>query len=450
LDLERGSWQFEATESGDGEAITAQSAEESAVSWLRKAGILGQEEITIHSQPDDSNFWVDLRLATGPGGSPVVSGVPGFRMLVVRGNHLAAAYGAWYREESSFNLPISTYRQALQALQNGEGDFNAPGFSPYDGGTAEIKQAHLGYQLAYSLDYTPYLVPVAVFSGDYRPEQGIGGQFTAYVSLLKTNSRHNAGNFQLASSLPVVGSSAPVMKERPLAISQSKLAALQQFFGMTEAVPDEYGTLRQGASELSATSWDGGWLWRGTWQSREPVQGPLTVEQATAIARELAEQLPDLPGALGEPEQPLADPQDGFYWICFPLLYQGLPVESLGAPSYSWIAIQVNAENGQVTTVNCAKPMQLQDSQVELITPEQAWKKLLDNQAVIQLESMFEQLPAARFQVEQSLITDVQLAYVPRDPALARNEYYDLKYLFRGTAEVGERTINFIAIVDAE
>lgn len=448
LDLSRGSWQYEASGPTAGDLPTAQSASAAAVDWLQAAGVLAGEELAIQVQPDDPLYWVEVRLASGPGGYPVVSHSPGYRVLVARGDQVIAADGAWPLAEASLDLPVGSYRQALQALQQGQGEFAAAGFTPYGSGTARITGASLGYQLAYALDYTPYLVPVAVFSGEYQPNSGQLSQFSAYVNLLSPARRDNAGGWRLQVALPPAIESAAVIKERPLAVSQSQLPALRQFFGLAAAQPDEYGTWRLGQSELGATSWDGGWLWRGTWQSPAAVPGPVNPVQATEIARDLLSRLPGLPGVAGDPAVS-GTAADGFYWVSFPFSYGGLGIDTLGAPAESRLAVQVNQSNGLVTAVNCAKPMQLQTERLRLITPEQAWSRLEHNQAVVALDGWLERLPAERFLAEQSLVTAVELVYVPRDPAFARNEFYDLKYIFRGTTWVGEREISFSAIVDA-
>lgn len=57
-------------------------------------------------------------------------------------------------------------------------------------------------------------------------------------------------------------------------------------------------------------------------------------------------------------------------------------------------------------------------------------------------------MPGDRFAAAFSRVTAVELAYIPRHPQLSRNEHYDLVYVFRGVAQVGQRQVDFTAYVD--
>jgi hypothetical protein len=175
---------------------------------------------------------------------------------------------------------------------------------------------------------------------------------------------------------------------------------------------------------------------------------PLSNEQATAAAKELARKLPVLPGTLGDPE--LIDYGARDVWVKMHLFYDGVRVHALNTPADSDLAVQVDKSAGTVISVNCAKPMQLLEEERRIITPEQAWQKLLKNEGVVHLDYLGDDMPAENFLVEESRVTEVHLGYMPRYWEMARNEYYDLKYFFQGIAKVGDVEFPFTAIVDAE
>lgn len=58
-------------------------------------------------------------------------------------------------------------------------------------------------------------------------------------------------------------------------------------------------------------------------------------------------------------------------------------------------------------------------------------------------------MPGDMFAAHHARVSKAELVYVPRSPALASNESYDLKYLFSGVARVGEREVQFKAFVEA-
>ncbi len=447
--LDSGTFYYKNKGEGSDEPATLgpEQAQAAALAWIEKAGLLLDENYLVETREDGLCYWVTIRQELGPDNRPIVSYRPSYRILVTPGENIAAADGGWYESEASMLLPVTSFREAFAALKRGEGEFIAQGFSSYSAGDAVVTGVKLGYQLAYTLDYTPYLVPVAVFEGDITPEGRDTVPFMAYVSLVKRTDKHNAGNFIMATNLPSVPQQLPVLTERPLVVSESELPTLLSFFGMADAKLDEYSKYSIDGAELGATSWDGGWLWRGVWKSQSPVTGPISTEQAKAIARELAEALPSLPGGLSEPDVLGFD--DDYYWVQFNLLYADLMVDSLGAPNASRLSVQVESKTGHVTTVNCAKPMQISPSRQTVITPEQAWKKLLSNEAIVYVDYVGEALPASGFMVDESKVLEAKLVYMPRDRNFSRNEFYDLKYVFKGTALIGDRETGFTAVVDA-
>lgn len=455
FDLRLGAWYY----AGSGGAVAANGAveaaeaEQRALSWLRAVVALPDDYQTECSRDDWGSFRVSVRPEAGPEGLPVIGRLPSFQLTVDQGGRIVDVEGGWYAVAGSFALPITSYEDALAALQRGEGEFESPAFQPLETGNAKVQQASLAYQTAYSLDYTPYLVPVAVFRGQYASASGSTADFVAYVSLLAHEERRNAGNYRLATELPDAPATAAAISERSLSDSQEELPALGSFFSAGGVSEPGYPT---------ATSWNHGWMWRGTWQSSRRFADRLSEQQAVAVATELVEQLPALPGRLGESEVlPATSSEtpgvsDEYRTVLFSLTYDGIPVGGLGGNgSRSYLSVQVKMTDiaargdlGAVVMVHLALPMQLGET-MQLISPQQAWQRLLANDATVFLEDQLAGLPAARFQVTESSITSVQLAYAPRHRELARNEQWDLRYIFTGTAKAGDREVRFHALVNA-
>ncbi len=454
LDLEVGSWFYTDNShantsgtAGSGSATspkTEAAARNLAIQWLASAGRLPEIGYTATVAGDEVTsgmYFVTLRPESGPDELPVVGGSPSL-WVHLAGSRVVDAGGASYAEAERMEAGLVSLNAAIDALNRGEGEFLAHGF----GGNAVIKKVELGYQLAYGLDYTPYLVPVAVFSGDYSAEGRPVEPFEAYVSLLRFEGGPNAGNFTLKTELPDGSPSAPSLGERPLALSESELPALARFFG---AAIDTDGAI-DGSSggEITATSWDGGWLWRGEWTaSATTVSPPLTTETIIAIAGEVAGKLPVLPGTLGTPEIVVEDP--GYAWVRVPLLYDGIGVLALDPASISALNVQVRKTDGAVIAVNCVKPMVAGENR-PVISADKAWKKLLEGDAQVTLGSYLQSIPATRFAATISRVTGVTLVAIPEHPELARNERYLLAYAFTGEAQVGDRIITFTALVAAE
>ena len=221
------------------------SAEKTAVDWLRQVELLPEQPYTVDSREDGRSYWVRVR-PLGPQGEPFFGHSPGYDLVVAPGNQVLHVYGAWYQPQDIVSLPVMDWQTAIDALRNGEGELEAAGFSPYNTGQVQINAASIGYQVAYALDYTPYYVPVAVFTGQYQGEKGEPSPCTAYVPLLRYETRPNAGNFQLQTELPQAPAHARVAQERPLAASESELPALAAFFGLQGAQVDEYGVWHDG------------------------------------------------------------------------------------------------------------------------------------------------------------------------------------------------------------
>ena len=452
FNLDRGAWTYEAlgaspgsggTASG-GTPLTEDAARAAAARWLEAAGRLPAAGYTSAVTTADGRLTVTLRPDAGPDGLPVVSDSPSLHVSFAGDGSVAEAGGEWPAEARRLTVALVSLDAALAALKQGEGELRVRGesggfvYRPSEG-VASVERVELGYQLAYGLDYTPYLAPVAVFSGSYRGARR-EGPFQAYVSLLAFGGGRDAGNFTLEVALPAARATAPSLTERPLAVSEAELPALGAFFDTP------VGDTGQGT--LSATSWDGGWLWRGVWRPAAPPGSvPVTSEGAIAAATELVGRLPVLAGTPGPPSVSYEDP--GTLWIRFPLLYDGVGVARLTVDGGSEVRVQVRRSDGAVTTVICARPMALGESR-PLVSPEQAWRVLRDGGGVVYREGEAMPLPVAGFAADASRVLAVTLAAVPEQPRFVRNTSYHLAYVFTGEASVGGRVIPFTAVVEAE
>lgn len=445
----QGSWLY--TRHQDGPAgtegrLTAPDMEAAVLKWLEAAGLLPQEEFTVQNNPLDYGAEILLRREKTLDGAPLTGFVPEIKVTVTSDGEVIEAYGTWYADDLTFKMPLATYDEALEALERGEGVFEAPNYRHYQAGTATISDVQTAYQLAYAIDYTPYLVPVAVFTGQYRPEGGTAGEFTALVPLLKNEARPNSGNFVLKTELPAAPVALPTVVERDVEVARAELQQLADFFGI-DGEPAADGTIRDAGGEISATSWDGGWLYRVNYSGQVREENRIDEARALEIATGLVRRIPVLPGTPGEPV--VRDDGSGFSLVVFPLLYNGIPVTSSNPPGYvSFLSVQLGPR-GDVWSVNCAHPMQTAPGGKLLLTPEQAWEQLLDNKSLVHVDGFFGSMPGDRFVAAWSGVTTAALVYIPRHPELTRNENYDPVYMFKGSARVGERQVGFTAYVDA-
>lgn len=433
---------------------------EAALDWLKTGGILPREayELTSGRAGEYAGavkpvYAVILR----PKNIPVQGGIPdagpAIRVVLRCDGMVISATSTWYTPAESYDTGLRSYTEALEALKRGEGIFEVRNFRLGSSGTAVVNNVEQAYRLAYTLDLDPYLVPVAVFTGSYTPEGGTAENFTACVSLLKTTDRPNAGNFQSDTVLPRTPASVKMVRERPLSETKIELRALAAHFGI-KGEPDESGSYHGvNGQELSPTSWDGGWLYRAPhpWDQQPPDKS-LTPEQFLEKARLLVTGLPALPGELGKPEL-LTATGGNDRWVVFPLLYSGLPVYRPGQGNEGRdvlprIAVQFGPK-GDVWSVNCGRPLEQTAQTMRIITPDQAWEKLRANQSQVYVEGIYGPVPGKSFTAANSRVSDIRLAYVPRYPQLARNEFYDLKYVFSGESWFKSRKASFTALVDA-
>jgi hypothetical protein len=442
--LNQGAWLYQrGGEPVTGDMVEGIDAETIAMDWLAAAELMPAGNFTVSRQEEEQQSTViTLRPVTAPGGLPVIGSPPEIRVVVNTDGNVAMAYGCWYTDEETVKVRLREYSEALAALQSGEGSFEAANYDHMTPGVAEIQRVETAYHLAYAL------VPVAVFQGQYTPENAAPQEFTAYVSLLQKIERQNAGNFRLDTVLPAVPASMPIVSERENEMTAAQLPVLALFFGIT-GPQGEDGSFRGSEGELSPATWDGGWLYRSEYTL--PFAGNKKLDRALLIdaARQSISQLPLMAGEVGEPE--ILEPPDTeeYSYIIFPLLYSGHPVVDLEGSGYrSYVAVQVGPA-GELLSVYCSRPMQVAEKKQPLISPEEAWQQLLANRSKIHVDGFFGTMPGDQFVVESSRVNAVKLAYLPRYPELSRNEDYDLCYVFEGEGHIAGRSIQFRAFVNA-
>ncbi|OPX83340.1 MAG: hypothetical protein A4E53_04681 [Pelotomaculum sp. PtaB.Bin104] len=448
--LNQGTWLYEQEADSSvksSQVVSKEAAKDIAVQWLTAAGLLSQGEYVVNqTQASETPFETVIKPAVSPEGRVIVGAVPEIRVTVTGQGQVASATGTWFERDGSEKVQLAGYEQALEALKRGEGVFEAKGYRPFTAGTAEIQQVYTAYQLAYSLDFTPYYVPVAVFQGEFTPEGGMKETFTAFVSLLENNQQENSGNFILDAAFSQVDPFSSVVSERGNEAAKADLPMLAQFFGVGQ--PDASGGITGDNGQISQTSWDGGWLYRSPLIGIGHGRTPVPDEVAVASANHVVANIPALPGDLGQPFVK-AGIGDDFKYVIYPFIYEGKYVFSTDGPGYeSFISVQVGPQ-GEIWSVQCAKPMVLLKDQQPLIQPEQAWEKLLKNDFQIHIEGFFGSLPGNRFAANYSKVTKVELVYKPRYTNMERNDNYDIVYMFTGTARVGTKDVRFKAFVNA-
>ncbi|OPX83605.1 MAG: hypothetical protein A4E53_04553 [Pelotomaculum sp. PtaB.Bin104] len=449
--LSQGTWLYEQEADSSiksSQLVSKEAAKDIAVQWLTAAGLLPQSEYVINQTPaSETSFETVIKPARGPEGTAIVGEVPEIRVTVTEQGGVAHATGTWFEWDNSEKVQLSGYEQALEALKRGEGVFETKGYRPFTAGIAEIQKADTAYQLAYALDFTPYYVPVAVFQGEFTPEGGMKEPFTAFVSLLKNNQQENAGNFILDTLLPQVDKLSSVIAERGNEVTVAELPVLAQFFGVV-GQPDASGGVSSEKGEITLTSWDGGWLYRSSLIGIKHSRTPVSDEVAVAAANNVVANIPALPGDLGQPFI-RAGVGDDFKYVIYPIIYKDKYVFSTGGSGFeSCIYVQVGPQ-GEIWSVQCTKPMVLLEDKQPLIRPEKAWDKLLKNNSLIYVEGFFGFIPGNRFAATYSKVTEVELIYKPRYTNMARNENYDIVYMFTGTARVGTKNVRFKAFVNA-
>ncbi|HHU69460.1 MAG TPA: hypothetical protein GXZ31_04065 [Thermoanaerobacterales bacterium] len=451
---EQGIWTYISPESykhgENSKIISEEDAQDIAINWLEKADLLPQDGFdVIIKKPVFEEDATMIVILVPKFIEKFVGETPKIQFFLSAYGDILYVYWNFPTPDSSFEIPFASYEEALTALERGEGVFEAVNFTPKVQGSALIKQAEVAYQLAYSVDHTPYLVPSAVFYGEYTSEHTTEN-FKAYVPLTKRMTEKNCGNFSLESEFPIHKKTAKTIKERNHEVTKQELKEIAKFFNLVKQEPEDIYSadtyLGTGEEELSFNSWDGGWLYR---PNRKVEKGEdITNEKAIEIAEQIANDLPVLPGDLGKGQVIYTGPGTGIY-VTFPLLYDGLPVVCINSPGYiSSLSVQLGYD-GELWSIKCALPMELVGEEIPTLPPKQAWEKLVKNDYLISIDGFFGFMPGDRFTADKSEVEDIRLVYIPRHPEFARSKEYDLVYEFSGTAWIGKQKIKFSAYVDA-
>jgi hypothetical protein len=422
--------------------------------WLQQADLLPPEEnLEFLVRPTetglDTGWVVTICPASGPEGKPIVGRGPEISAEVSSAGQLLYVSYVWPHGGEEIDLPVSDFEQALAALARGEGTIEIAKYQSLTSGTATVTQAEQGYQLVYPLNDTPYLIPVAIFSGQYTSNESTA-DFTAWVSLLPPYTNNNSGNFLLETQLPTYKKTLPLLQERDCSVSEAELPIIAAHFGLDPSNRED-GEIVGDGQTLSVTSWDGGWMYRGPGllKGQRRAAAKLPPEEALAMASDVVRRLPNLPGLIGEGRVLPGDENESFNWVTFPLLYEDQPVITSNSPGFiSRVSVQLGPD-GDVWSVHLAYPMEALAEQVELISAEEAWDKLQQNDFLISLDESWGLIPGDRFAAAYSQVEKVELVYSPRYYQVVRNEHYDIKYAFSGTTQIGNWQMKFTALVDA-
>lgn len=460
-DLKEGSEKEETKENAedsaeDGKKIDEETAKDIAKEWLKKLGQLPNEkykmtvEDTRNSDvPSAFGFIVVFIPESGPDANisdayrPIEMGRQ-IRMFVGTDGQVINASYNWPEIEETSEIPLTDYNEAIEALNRGEGRLD---IKKYFGekGVASIEDVEIGYQLAYSIDYTSYLVPVCIFSGKFISQETTK-DFTANIPMLKKPMIKNAANFEIKTKLPEYRKEASLITERQHALTQSELESLLTFFGIEKKSQEEDFINGTKGEELHYTSYDHGWLYRG---QKHTTAKQLPEEKAKQIAQNIANNIPVLPGSLGKPWV-LPTGGEEFYTIGIPFLYDGIPVVTPNFPGYvSYIAIDLY-KDGILWSADSKMHMEATGEKAELISPEEAEQLLLENKYIMTIENLFGYFYGDRFAADKSTVTNIDLVYIPCHPELARSEDYTLMYRFSGKTIISGNEMDFAAFVKAQ
>lgn len=370
------------------------------------------------------------------------------RILVdTNGQVISASYN-WPELKEDFEIPLADFDEAVEALNRGEGRLDVKRYYGEES-IAYIEDVEIGYQLAYGIDYTPYLVPTCMFSGKLvsQEEPSDITDFTAYIPMLKKPETKNAANFEIKTKLPEYRKEANLIAEKQDGLTQEELESLRMFFGIEKKSQEESSITGTKGEELHYTSYDYGWLYRG--QKHTPAAKQVSKEKAVEIAQDIAKKIPVLPGTLGKPWiYPTGG--DELHTIGLPFLYDGIPIVTPNYPGYvSHIIIDLY-KDGTLWSVDSKLPMKTTGEKIELISPEEAKQKLLGNEYIMTIGDLFGYFYGDRFAADKSTVTKIELVYIPCHPELARSEDYTLMYRFSGKTVISGNEMDFAAFVKAE
>lgn len=447
--LKQGSWSFINSEPDTtGPAITMPEAKQAAINWLNKLQRMPQNDYEINiKEIVGGDFEVVVSADYREKQLEIIGLRPEIRVIVSSLGQVRQAEWLWYEAEDWQTVPLYNLQEALQSLQRGEGQFESSGYRSSAPGTARIKQVDIRYQLAYTMDFTPYYIPMGVFQGDYTPDGGTPTSFTAALALVKINTKPNLGNFILGTKLPSAQPSVQQLSRR--SYSGEEIAMIARFFGINQGL-NAQGVYRSSQGELSVNQDQGGWIFRSSAIGSTSGNKPLEEQQAIQAASRFIAQVPLIPDSLGKAEIKNYS-NYGDQWVIYPILYQDKAVIGLGLTGYeSYVGVHIGPE-GEIWQVVCARPLQIVPETTSLIAPQDAWEKLQENEALIYFNEYELQgiLPGDRFAAAQSRITEVNLVYLP-GPELANKQAVGIYYAFTGVAQIGEAQVNFTALVKAE
>jgi hypothetical protein len=435
----------------DSPKIDQELAQDIAKEWLKKLEQFPHEKYKMTVE-DTRNS--DIPVAMGfnvvfiPEASPDVnkSVEMGRRIRIFIGTDgqvINASYN-WPELKETSEISLANYAEAIEVLNRGEGRFNVKRYWG-EKGVASIESVDMGYQLAYGIDYTPYLVPTCIFAGKFTSQETTQ-DFTASLPLLKKPAMKNAANFTIKTKLPEYRQAANLIAEKQQGLTQAELESLASFFGIEQKSQEENSISGTKGEELHYTSYDYGWLYRG---QTHTTAKQLSAEKAVQIAQKIANNIPVVPGSLGKPWI-LPTGGEEFYTIGFPFIYEGIPVVTPSYPSYvSYLVISLY-KDGTPWSVDSTMPMEATGEKVELISPREAKQKLLENDYIMAIDNLFGYSYGDRFAADKSTVTKIELVYIPCHPELVRSKDYTLMYRFSGKTMISGNEMDFAAFVRAQ
>ncbi|MGI6588559.1 MAG: hypothetical protein ACOX2N_07305 [Peptococcia bacterium] len=435
----------------DAQKIEQEMAKDIAKEWLKRLEQLPREKYKITVE-DTRNS--DIPVALGfnvmfiPESSPDAnqSVETGRRIRIFMGTDgqvINASYN-WPGLKGTSEIPLADYVEAIEALNRGEGRLDVKRYWG-EKGVASIEDVEIGHQLAYGIDYTPYLVPTCIFSGKLTL-QGSTQDFTASIPLLKKPEMKNAANFAIKTKLPKYRKEANLIAERQHSLTQAELESLASFFGIEKKSQEENFIEGTKGEELHYTSYDYGWLYRG---QKHTTAKQLSEEKAIQIAQNIANNIPVVPGSLGKPWI-LPTGGEELQTIGFPFIYEGIPVVTPSYPGYvSYIAISLY-KDGTLWSVDSKMPMEATGEKIKLISPQEAKQRLLENDYIMTIDNLFGYFYGDRFAADKSTVTEIELVYIPCHPELARSKDYALMYRFSGKTIISGNEMDFSAFVKAQ
>ncbi|MDD2211650.1 MAG: hypothetical protein PHV56_01525 [Clostridia bacterium] len=435
----------------DDQKIDQEMAKAIAEEWLKKLEQLPHEKYKMTVE-DTRNSDIPVALGfnvvfipeSSPDANKSVETGRRIRIFIgTEGQVINASYN-WPELKETSEIPLADYTEAIEALNRGEGRFNVKRYWG-EKGVASIEDVEIGHQLAYGIDYTPYLVPTCIFAGKFTSQETTQ-DFTASIPLLKKPAMKNAANFAIKTKLPEYRKKGNLIAERQQGLTQAELESLASFFGIEKKSQEENSINGTKGEELHYTSYDYGWLYRG---QTHTTTKQLSEEKAVQIAQKIANDIPVVPGTLGKPWI-LPTGGEEFYTIGFPFIYEGIPVVTPSFPGYvSYIVISLY-KDGTLWSVDSKMPMEAMGEKMKLISPQEAKQMLLENDYIMTIDNLFGYSYGDRFAADKSTVTKIELVYIPCHPELARSKDYTLMYRFSGKTIISGNEMDFAAFVRAQ